>query len=318
MTSRPHDALFKSAFEAPAAAAALLRELLPTTVREAVAWQTLDRETGSFVDTALADRHSDLLFSARLRTGDHALLYFLLEHQSTGDPVMPLRMLSYQIRIWDRFRKLQPAAWIPPVIAVLVSHVPGGWATSRSFDDMFDPEVMAIPGLAALVPRFSMIVDDLAHLSNGDLSARSLAAFQKLALWLLRDARDPERLLANFGAWSSALAEVQRAPAGIDSFATLVTYMFRVVGPMNLDELRVKIRQLGPAAEEAAMTIAEYLHEEGRKEGRIATLRSLLVLKFQTLDADHEARLEAATPEALDRYTERLLIADSLAAVFED
>jgi hypothetical protein len=80
----------------------------------------------------------------------------------------------------------------------------------------------------------------------------------------------------------------------------------------------VTIRQLGPAAEEAAMTIAEYLHEEGRKEGCIATLRSLLVLKFQTLDADHEARLHAATPEALDRYTQRLLIADSLAAVFED
>jgi hypothetical protein len=106
--------------------------------------------------------------------------------------------------------------------------------------------------------------------------------------------------------------------AGIDSLATLVTYMFRVVGPMNLDELRVKIRQLGPAAEEAAMTIAEYLHEESRKEGRIATLRSLLVLKFQTLDADQEARLHAATPEALVRYTQRLLIADSLAAVFED
>jgi len=33
MIPRPHDALFKSAFEAPAAAAALLRELLPVLLR---------------------------------------------------------------------------------------------------------------------------------------------------------------------------------------------------------------------------------------------------------------------------------------------
>ena len=62
------------------------------------------------------------------------------------------------------------------------------------------------------------------------------------------------------------------------------------------------------------MTIAEYLHKEGRKEGlkeglkkgikkgikegRIATLRSLLVFKFQKLDAGSEARLQAATSEA--------------------
>ena len=58
--------------------------------------------------------------------------------------------------------------------------------------------------------------------------------------------------------------------------------------------------------------------EEGRQEGRVATLRSLLLLKFQTLDASHEARLLAATPEAIDRYLQRFVTADSLAAVFED
>jgi predicted transposase YdaD len=74
------------------------------------------------------------------------------------------------------------------------------------------------------------------------------------------------------------------------------------------------------------MNIAEHLHEEGRKkgreegreEGRIATLRSLLVFKFQTVGAEFEARLQAATPEAIDSYLQRLLTADSLAAVFGD
>jgi hypothetical protein len=340
MTARPHDALFKAAFEDPADAAALLRALLPTAIREAIAWDSLDGEPGSFVDPALTDRHSDLLFSARLRTTAPAFIYVLLEHQSTPDPAMPLRTQSYQTRIWNRFRKKYPAAWLPPILAVLVSHAPGGWTTSRSLDDMFDPSVLAVPGLTALVPRSSLIIEDLAHRSNADLRACSLAAFPKLALWLLRDARDPRRLLDSFGAWRDVFAEAERAPAGLDALATLLTYMFRVVDPMHHDELHAKIRQLGPSTEETAMTIAEQWLQKGRKEGlakgrkegrakglakgrkegQVAALRGLLAFKFgsRPLDRRYGDLLHAATPEAIDLYLLRVLSADSLAAVFED
>ena len=333
MTARPHDALVKFAFEAPANAAALLRELLPAAVRAAVSWKTLKGERGSFVDAVLADHHSDLLFSARLRTGQPKLVYFLLEHQSTDDPTMPLRMLSYQNRIWNRFAEEHPGARLAPVIAVLVSHVPGGWTTARAFEELFDPAVMELSGLATLVPRFSMIVDDLAQRSDHDLAARPLPAFAKLALWLLRDARDSARLLASIDAWIPSMLELQRTRSGRNSFAVLLRYMFEVIDPMHRNELRAKIRLLGSRTEEVAMTIAEQLRKEGRKEGlekgikkglkkgreegRLATLRSLLVFKFQTLDPACEARLKTATPESIDRYLQRLLTADSLAAVFK-
>jgi hypothetical protein len=354
MTTRPHDALFKSAFEATANAAALLRALLPAAVRAAVAWNTLYCERGSYIDATLADHHSDLLFSAGLHTGEPELVYFLLEHQSTDDPTMPLRMLSYQNRIWDRFVEEHPGARLAPVITVLVSHVPGGWRAARAFEDLFDPGVLAIAGLAALVPRCSMIVEDLIGLSNNDLAARPLAAFPKLTLWLLRDARDSARLLDSFDVWIPSMLELGRTRSGLASLGVLITYMFRVIDPVNQDELRAKIRELGPRIEEVAMTIAEHLHEEGLKKGikkglekglkkgheeglkknikkgreeglkkgikkgRIATLRSLLAFKFGTLGAEYEARLQAATPEAIDRYLQRLLTADSLVAVFED
>src|SRR3954464_1795657 len=121
MTARPHDALFKSAFEAPVAAAVLLRAVLPAEARTAGARDTLSRHSGAFIDVARVAHHSDLLFSARLRASETAWLYLLLEHQSTGDPAMPLRGLSYQVRIWERSRKDQPLGWLPPVIAVVVS-----------------------------------------------------------------------------------------------------------------------------------------------------------------------------------------------------
>ena len=43
----------------------------------------------------------------------------------------------------------------------------------------------------------------------------------------------------------------------------------------------------------------------------------MLLFKFHTLGAQHEARLKAAMPEAIDRYLQSLLTADSLAAVFD-
>ena len=318
MTTRPHDALFKSAFEAPADAAALLRELVPPAVRAVIAWQTMDGERGSFVDARLTDQHSDLVFSAGLGADASAVVYFVLEHQSTGAPTMPLRMLSYQVRIWNRFVKEHRAAWLPPVFAVLVSHEPGGWTDVRAFEELFDPAVMAVSGLAALVPRCSMIVEDLMQRSNNDLAARSLGAFQKLALWLLRDARDPARLLDSFDFWVPSMLEVVRSRSGLDRINVLILYMFQVIGPMHLEILRAKLRTLGSYTEEVAMTIAEHFQEQGRREGCIATLRRLLVFKFHTLDAEHEARLQAASPEMIDRYLQRLLTTGSLAAVFED
>ena len=39
---------------------------------------------------------------------------------------------------------------------------------------------------------------------------------------------------------------------------------------------------------------------------------------LRNLGTEDEARLQAATPEMLDRYLQRLLTSDSLAAVFED
>jgi hypothetical protein len=333
MTRRPHDALFKAALAAPRHAAALLRALLPAEVSAAIAWDTLERDSASSIDAALVDRHGDLQFKARLPSGEPALLILLLEHQSTEDPAMPLRGLSYQVQAWERFRRdHQDARWLPPIIAAVISHVPGGWTTSRSLDDMLDPAVMAVPGMAALVPRFSLIIDDLAHASDAALRARSMEAFPTLVLWLLRDVREPVRLLRSFDTWRSTMLELLESSDGIASFKTLVTYLFGVVDPMYHDELRGKLDQLGARARGVTMTIAEFLEEKGRKEGeergrkegeekgRMDILRRLLLAKFKlpTLDAVHEARLRAATPAMIERYVQRVLIADSLAAVFAD
>lgn len=57
------------------------------------------------MDAALANRHSDLLFSARLRRpGDHEiLLYLLFERQSSPDRWMALRIPRYALQAQQRW-----------------------------------------------------------------------------------------------------------------------------------------------------------------------------------------------------------------------
>ena len=165
------------------------------------------------------------------------------------------------------------------------------------------------------------------------MGATAGASLQQVALWLLRDARDPARLLRGFDGWGPTILQAGRARSGLDAISVMIKYLFEVLEPVYFDVIRAKLAELGTQSRELSMTIAEYLQEQGRKkgreegleegqrkgqrEGRVATLRSQLGYKLGPLDATSEARLEAATPEELDRYLRRVLTADSFAAVFE-
>ncbi len=314
MTSKPHDAVFKAAFERPEHAAALFRSVLPASIVASIAWPSLAGEAGSFVDVELADRHSDLLFSVDMQ-GGRAFLYLLLEHQSANDPDMPLRMLVYQVRIWERHRK-QHAGPLPPILPVVVSLAPGGWTAPRSFHELFAPAPATIPELASFVPSFDLLIEDLAHVSNEDLKARALAAFPKLALWLLRDARNREQLLRNLGVWGDAFAEALHTPRGLESVSVLLRYIALITNDLHLAEFRAKILEAAPEVERAAMTIAEQLIAEGlakgRVEGRVETLTRQLECKFGALDPAILTRVARADASEVDVWLERVLFAATL------
>ena len=80
---QPHDSLFKSILGQPENAASELRTILPTELAERLDLNGLERIDGSFVDQALHQHHTDVLFRTRLDHDHEALIYVLLEHQST-------------------------------------------------------------------------------------------------------------------------------------------------------------------------------------------------------------------------------------------
>jgi predicted transposase/invertase (TIGR01784 family) len=248
-------------------------------------------------------------------------MYLLFEHRSTPERQLPRRLLRYIDGIWEQHDQ-QHGGMLPIVLPILVCHAPGGWTAPTAMQDLFAPSPDSIPDLAQHVPHFRVIVEDLAHLSNDQLKQRALATFPKLALWLLRDARDAHTLLKNLDAWRESFREALQAPYGMQAVAQLLRYIYCVSTDLHFQQFREKIREQLQETEETAMTIAEELIQqgrmEGRMEGRAEALMRLLVQRFGSVPERYRERFAAVTDEQFDRFCQRMFEVSTLEAVFDD
>jgi predicted transposase/invertase (TIGR01784 family) len=312
----PHDALFRAAFESPQHAAPLLEALLPGDMLGLVSLISLELQSGGGRGKDLEEFRSDLLFRAII-DGSPGFVCFLFEHQSSSDARMPLRVLGYQLRIWERHSRAHPDKPLPPIVPIVISHDPNGWRAPCEFADLLSPVMRQHELLRAVTPHFRCIIDDLSRLSDQDLKARALGAFPTLVLWALRDARTSGQVLLTLDQWANA-------EGGRDALEQLFVYISNVSENFAFDTFRARVTQLAPAAKEAMTTIAEELRAQGREQERQhslhrqrQTLERLMTRKFGHLPEAVAACIQAADFEALDRWFERVLTAESPDAVVE-
>lgn len=325
MTNTPHDAVFKAVFEQSEHAAAELQHVLSADLVAAIDWSSLALEPGSFVDEKLADQHSDLLFSASATaSGENILVYLLFEHQSSNDPKMALRLLSYMVRIWNRFAQAHPAEPLPLIVPAVLAQVPGGWSSPTRFSELFSPTLGDL-GAAAL-PDFSFAVDDLHAATDDELRRRALADQATLTLWLMRDARDGAALLQHIADWAEMLEALALAPGGQDAMTRLLRYIVLVSDDLQLAQIRDMLKGRAPAAESLTMTIAEQLRAEGEAKGRVegeakGTAKSvLMIMKARELHVAEAVRqrIESCSDvELLEHWLMRAATAASAEDIFE-
>ena len=324
MTRIPHDALFKSVFQQPENAAAELQHVLPAEHASAIDWSTLKLEPGSFVDDKLAAQHSDLLFSAAAHaSGKRVLVYLLFEHQSTPEPKMALRLLSCMVRIWDRCSAVDKNAPLPLILPAVLSQVAGGWRSPTRFSALFSPSLGQLADI--VLPDFSYAVDDLSRTDDEGLKRRELSTQARLALWLMRDARDGALLLQGLMAWAEELETLALTQGGERALGPLLRYVADVSPDLQLEEFRVILRKRAPAAESITMTIAEQLRAEGESKGeargllrgQAASLLVILRTRGFVVPDEVRTRIEACTDaDALQRWTSHAVTSEHLDDVF--
>lgn len=96
-----------------------VRGLVTILANDLVKYLDFDKlriQNRSFVDDTLRDLQSDMVFTVPFKdttdTND-LLIYILIEHQSTVDPLMGFRLLFYMCQIWDGQRRESEIGDIP-------------------------------------------------------------------------------------------------------------------------------------------------------------------------------------------------------------
>ena len=143
---QPHDKLFKASFGKKLVTKDFLLSRLPKDILAKIDLKSLKRENASFIDEHLKAYYSDVVFSVKIG-GQDAYIYFLLEGQTTPDPLIPVRILEYKTAImrYDiEQNKTQGGRKLPIVYCKVIYTGKKKWKDPKRLLDAFaNPELVS-------------------------------------------------------------------------------------------------------------------------------------------------------------------------------
>src|SRR5262245_4410189 len=188
-----HDPGYKRLFSQPSLVEGLLRGFLHEGWIDQLDFSTLEKVGNSFVSEDLRERHSDVIWRLRLRGEGEGwvYLYLLLELQSTSDPFMAVRLLTYVgLLLEEIIRKetLKPGDRLPAVFPLVLYNGKGRWRAPLRLESLF----VSVPGpLKRYLPRLTYRLLDEHRL---DLALPELEQNRTAALFRIETNEAPEAL----------------------------------------------------------------------------------------------------------------------------
>ena len=256
LSTTHHDALFRALVSRSDRAGALLQDHLPSEIAVLVDFEHLpELMEGTFINGDGAKTQCDALFRVRLKSGQDARIYVLLEHKSSVDYDTPLQIARYMLNIWARELKATPAhRKLPMILPLVFYHGLGEWTVPRSLAEMID----APDGVDDPLRGFAYTLRDLRRLDPWHLAQNPEVQAALVALWLVFEKNVlPELLDLVTGGMVD----------GSEFESHIITYIsekFNVDAPT----LEASLQRTKPQRWEILMgTAAESWLEQGRTEG---------------------------------------------------
>ena len=325
----PHDRFFRETFSRRDVAEGFLRGYLPPAVAERIDWNSLDIAKDSFVEKALRNHFSDLLYSADYDDRD-IKIYLLVEHKSHPDHWVALQLLRYQVRIWELHRKQQPGQPLPPIVPLVLYHGAERWRIPADFRALFGE---LGEGLAPFVPDFRYVSCDLNLPEPAEIQDKVATRFVLLALKHIFDP-EPKQALREILPW---VREILNRETALEMLEVVLRYYVQakqILDENDIDELLTHAsaedfmatfidryieqglqKGLNLGIEQGIEQGIEKGREQGRQEGRQAGQAELLLRlmnrKFGALPPKHRQRIAKADQETLLRWSEQVLFAET-------
>ncbi len=304
-----HDSGYKLLFSHPRMVEELCRAFLPASWTKRLDFSSLEMATTSFVSDGQQERRSDLVWRLRWkREGD---AYLLLEFQSTPDPSMPVRMLTYSGLLLQRLIRegaLKLGGALPTVLPVVLYLGKPSWRTPTDVVSLFGPRPIVA---RRFLPQFHYILLDERRM---DLDRPELVNNLAAAVFQVETCEAPEdfprRVRHVLELLSDKDPELRRI---------VTSWLRRKVRRVSFEGIILDLEDV-TMLEETILEWEKQFLRRGRQEGRIEGMRRMLVRlmeeRFGPLPSSVRHSLEAvSSPRKLERLFGQALKADSLAQV---
>ena len=311
---------------------ALLR-MVGGDIADALDFEHVEQVNRSFISDELRPQESDMVFKVPFRTPtqthQEVIVYLLIEHQSTVDRFMGLRLLSYMVQIWMEERRQwqeqeRPGGeWrLTPIVPIVFYTGKGEWKTPLSVTALMDlPEV-----LTRFVPTFDTLFLDVKATAPGELTQTGHPLGWLLTALQQEHSEDPEAVRQAFLDALTGLRDLQtQAP---DQYTRAVLYLFLLIlhrrpEAEQQDLLRILTKEHTQNQEivDMAASIIEISEqrglqqgiEQGEIQGKQAALLKLLQHRFPNVPDAVITRVRALRNLLeLDELFEKSLTAKSL------
>ena len=262
------DPNYKRLFSFPRMVEDLLRGFLPGDWLAELDFSTLQKLPTEYVSDELLKRHGDCVWRLRRQRGEWLYLLVLLEFQSTAEPRMALRILTYTSLLYQELVRndaLDTGGRLPPVLPVVLYNGEARWRAAVEVGELIAP---VGPELAPYQPSQRYIVVDERHVGAEDLPASNLMS----AVLGLEQSRTPDDLLRVAGLLVEWLRDLDDDDELKRAFTDWVRQMAE--GFVADDAALAAVRTL----EGVRMTLVERVAEwpkQWRREGREEVVEQL-------------------------------------------
>jgi len=321
-----HDASYKHLFSSPKVVQHLVEGFIPDDWMKRLDFTTLEKVPASYVSDDLRERADDVLW--RVKTGEDWLyLYFLIEFQSSVDPWMAVRMLTYVGLLYQDLIKggRVQGKKLPPVLPIVFYTGEERWSAPTDLAELLPEHPPGI--LGNYLPRLAYFLVDENAYSDEVLASLQNAVAATIRLKRQETAEDIARLGAAMRAWFAGDPELQRILA-----LWIREYLLRDLKPeldvpesYDLGEVTMqfaeRIKEQMKQREQSALQqgLQKGLQQglqKGVLQGEALALQRMLTRRFGPLPGWVQQRLQHATPDELETWLDRVLDASCLEDVF--
>lgn len=263
--AHPHDRLVKRLLSVPAIAKGVLSLYLPNDVLKITDLDKLSLQRDSFIDDEHRAFAADLLFKTSFQK-EEGYIWILLEHQSTDDPWLPVRIFKYIGTIWEHLRKTTKSSKIPLIYPVVIYNGQRSYSHTLTLNEMIAPKDSQKLFKNLFTNPLCMI--DLNTIQDEVLRKQLQKNVRGVALLMtLKHVFDKN--LQNY--FEQVLVDVFKQldqSGNRDDVADMLYYLLNEGKFLNKIKFWNLLHQeFSPEIEDKVMTIAEQLKAEGREEG---------------------------------------------------